>query len=82
MNATEAILKAKEHLELFIPDADSLRIEAVNRDDETGYWFVKISFFDDDAALPSALLAARNRVYKSIEMDKKGGLISISMMGK
>ena len=82
MNASDAIVKAKEHLALFIPDADSLRIEAVNSDEETGHWFVKISFFDDDAALPSALLAARNRVYKSIEMDKKGGLISISMMGK
>lgn len=82
MNATEAIIKAREHLDLFIPDAESLRVEAVSADDETGHWFVKISFFDDDAALPSALLAARNRVYKSIEMDKKGGLISISMMGK
>lgn len=82
MNATEAISKAKEHLALFIPDADSLRVEAVNSDAETGHWTVKISFFDDAAALPSALLASRNRVYKSIEMDKKGGLISISMMGK
>ena len=82
MNASYAITKAKEHLALFIPDAEALRIEAVNSDEEKGHWFVKISFFDDDAALPSALLAARNRVYKSIEMDKKGGLISISMMGK
>lgn len=82
MNATDAIIKAKEHFELFIPEAESLRIEAVNVDDESGHWIVKISFFDDDAALPSALLAARNRVYKSIEMDKKGLLISISMMGK
>jgi len=82
MNATDAITKAQEHLALFIPDAESLRIEAVNTDDKSGHWIVKISFFDDDAALPSALLASRNRVYKSIEMDKKGGLISISMMGK
>ena len=82
MNATDAIKKAKEHLALFIPEADSLRIEAVNSIEETEHWFVKISFFDDDAALPSALLAARNRVYKTIEMDKKGGLISITMMGK
>ena len=82
MNATDAISKAKEHLALFLPEADSLRVEAVNSDEESGHWIVKISFFDDDAALPSALLASRNRVYKAIEMDKKGGLISISMMGK
>lgn len=82
MNATEAILKAKEHLAVFLPDTESLRIEGVNSNDETGHWIVKISFFDDDAALPSAKLASRNRVFKSIEMDKKGGLISISMMGK
>ena len=82
MNATEAITKAKEYLEMFLPGAESLRIEGVNSVDESGHWIVKISFFDDDAALPSALLAARNRVYKSIEMDKKGGLVSISMINK
>ena len=82
MNATDAITKAKDHLALFMPDTDSLRVEAVNSIEENGHWIVKISFFDDDAALPSALLATRNRVYKAIEMDKKGALISISMIGK
>lgn len=82
MNATQAILKAKEHLSVFLPDTESLRIEAVNADDQTGHWIVKISFFDDDAGLPSAKLASRNRVFKSVEMDKKGDLISISMMLK
>jgi hypothetical protein len=82
MNATEAITRAKEHLSLFIPDVDGLRIEAVNSEDESGHWIVKISFYDDSSALPSAKLASKSRVYKSIEMDKKGGLISISMMGK
>ena len=82
MNATEAITKAKEHLDMFLPNAESLRIEGVNSIDENDHWIVKVSFFDDDAALPSARLAARNRVYKSIEMDKKGVLISISMMCK
>ncbi len=82
MNASEAIVKAKEYLDLFIPDVEALRIEAVSADEESGHWLVKISFFDDGAALPSALLAARNRVYKSVEMDKKGGLVAISMMGK
>ena len=82
MNATEAIIKAKEHLDLFLPGAESLRIEGVNTIRDSGQWIVKISFFDDDAAVPSALLATRNRVYKSIEMDKKGNLLSISMIGK
>ena len=82
MNATEAITIAKEHLALLMPNTESLRIEAVNSIKETGYWVVKVSFFDDDAAVPSALLASRNREYKAIEMDKKGGLISISMISK
>ena len=82
MDATQAIIKAKEHLALFLPDTEALRIEGVNSIDETGHWLVKISYFDDDAGLPSAKLASRNRVYKAIEMDKKGEMISISMMGK
>lgn len=82
MNATEAITVAKEHLALFMPDTESLRVEGVNSVKETGHWIVKISFFDDDAAVPSALLAARNREYKAIEIDKKGSLISITMMSK
>jgi len=82
MTATDAINKAKEHLASFLTGAESIRIEGVNNDETSGHWFVKISFFDDDNALPSALLAARNRVYKAIEMDKKGDLVSISMMNK
>lgn len=82
MNATEAIIKAKEHLALFLPDAESIRIEGVNSVNEIGNWIVNISFFDDDSAVPSALLAARNRVYKKMELDKKGGLLSISMISK
>jgi hypothetical protein len=82
MNATEAIKVAKEHLALVMPDTESLRIEAVNSIKKTGHWVVKISFFDDDAAVPSALLASRNREYKAIEMDKKGGLISILMISR
>jgi len=82
MNATEAITKAKEHLALFLPDAESIRIEGVNSVNDTGNWIVKISFFDDDSGVPSALLAARNRVYKKLELDKKGGLLSISMISK
>lgn len=82
MNATEAIIKAKEHLALFLPDAESIRIEGVNSVNETGNWIVNISFFDDDSAVPSALLAARNRVYKKMELDKKGGLLSISRISK
>lgn len=82
MNATEAINAAKDHLALLLPNTEALRIEAVNSVKETGHWIVKISFYDDAAAVPSALLASRNREYKAIEMDKKGGLISISMISK
>lgn len=81
MNATEAIIKAKEHLALFLPSIESLRIEGVNSK-KNGNWLIQISFFDDDAAVPSALLATRNRVYKSIDLDKKGELVSITMITK
>lgn len=81
MNATESIIKAKEHLALFLPNIESLRIEGVNSK-KNGNWLIQISFFDDDAAVPSALLATRNRVYKSIDLDKKGELVSITMITK
>ena len=51
MNATDAIIKAKEHLALFIPDAESLRIEAVNLDDDTKYWIDKGTYPPDEIAI-------------------------------
>ena len=82
MNATQAIERAKEHLAMFAPDAESLRIEAVQPNKETENWKVTLSFFDDDTSLPSALLAKRNRVYKIIEIDKNGELINIEMLNR
>ncbi len=82
MTATDAINKAKEHLSVFRPVLEGLRVEAVGSVADTETWAVTLSFIDDDASLPSALLAKRNRVYKKIEMDHAGDLIGIESVSK
>ncbi|MBT3244980.1 MAG: hypothetical protein HN352_17680 [Bacteroidetes bacterium] len=77
MNAIEAIHKAKEHLAVFRPILEGLRVEAATNKGKNKNWLVTLSFFDDDASLPSALMARRNRVHKRIEMNKDGELIGI-----
>jgi len=78
MKATEAITQAKEHLNIFRPLMEGLRVEAVNAVENTNNWVVVLSFYDDDSAVPSAILASRGRVYKKVEMNSGGELVSIS----
>ena len=82
MNATTAINKAKEHLEIFRPALEGLRVEAVSKNEEKDHWTVVLSFFDDDSAVASAILSQRNRVYKKIELDENGELLGIEAGSK
>lgn len=82
MNATEAINKAKEHLNMFRQILEGLRVEGVNKNETTNHWVVTLSFFDDDSVVASALLSQRNRVYKKIELSESGDLLKIESTTK
>ncbi len=82
MNASEAVKRAKEHLSDFMSAVDAVRVEGVESIEEIKHWMVTLSFFDDDASLPSALLAQRNRVFKQIEINESGELIGIKSVAK
>lgn len=78
MNAKDAISRAKEHLGLFIPSVDGVRVEGVKMTGNSDHWEVIFSYFDDDSSVASALLTRRIRVHKRLEVDANGELISIS----
>lgn len=82
MNATQAINHAKEHLNMFRPLLEGLRVEGVDKEEESGHWTVVLSFFDDDSSVASALLSQRNRVYKKVKMNENGELLGMESSSK
>ena len=77
MKATDAINKAKEHLSMFRPQTEGLRVETASLNEQNNLWIVVFSFYDDAAGLASAMLSQRNRVFKRITIDLEGDLMGI-----
>ena len=74
----EATEKAKEHLQVFFPEAERIQLEEVELSADKVYWLVTLSYEGLSSSVASSMLVGKSLQYKIFKLDAESGEV-ISM---